>query len=433
MSRVIELFYEITAVARCSKTHSPFIEYMKDFASRTGYECHVDSVNNILCKKTNSRTDLCLQGHYDIVCLVDNTIPEIVEEDGFLKAKNSTLGADNGIACAYMLKYMEDGQDLEYLFTSDEEIGLIGANGIEFDLQSSFMLNIDSEDEGDICIGCAGGVDIFARHDKKKIMQNNKNLDLYEISLNKLPGGHSGVDIHNETPNAIKLLAKSIKECEGVLLDINAGERINSIPANAKAIIATQNEPAKTHESMIITKVDAQSEHLNIYSNQIVNFLYTFANGVRGYDNELKVVLNSINLAIVKTGIDDIKIELSARSMDNDELKRLKLETVALLECFGFEVHTSGKYPAWKPQHNEFAASVLKTYKKHVSTASLEAIHAGLECAIFKEKFPDIKVASIGPNIYNPHSYNERVEISSIHKLEGVIDDIVKEFGQKES
>lgn len=428
MSRVIELFYEITAIPRCSHTHTPFIEYLKEFSKKTGYECHVDKVNNILCKKTDSKTNLCLQGHYDIVCLVDNTIPVIIEEDGFLKAKESTLGADNGIACAYMLKFMEDGHDLEFLFTSDEEIGLIGANAIEFELQSSYMLNIDSEDEGDICIGCAGGIDIFATHENKKIIENYQNLDLYEISLNKLPGGHSGVDIHNETPNAIKLMAKTIKECNARLLDINGGERINSIPSNVQAIIATNKKPQKSHENMVITKVDTKSKHINVYTNSIVDFLYCFANGVRGFDNELQVVLNSINLAIIKTDINDLKIELSARSMDNDELKRLVNETTAMLEYFGFEVETSGKYPAWKPEHNEFAASVLKIYQKHVETASLEAIHAGLECAIFKDKFPDIKVASIGPNIYNPHSYNERVEISSIIKIQTVVEDIIKEF-----
>ena len=428
MSRVIELFYEITAIPRCSQTHIPFIEYLKEFSQKTGYECHIDKVNNILCKKADSNANLCLQGHYDIVCLVDNTIPVIIEKDGFLKAKESTLGADNGIACAYMLKFMEDGHDLEFLFTSDEEIGLIGANDIEFELHSSFMLNIDSEDEGDICIGCAGGIDIFATHENKKIIENYQNLELYEISLNKLPGGHSGVDIHNETPNAIKLMAKTIKECNARLLDINGGERINSIPANVQAIIATNNEPQKSHENMVITKVDTQSKHINVYANSIVDFLYCFANGVRGFDNELQVVLNSINLAIIKTGIDDLKIELSARSMDNDELKRLEKETITMLECFGFEVETSGKYPAWKPEHNEFAASVLKIYQNHVGTASLEAIHAGLECAIFKDKFPNIKVASIGPNIYNPHSYNERVEISSIIKIEAVVEDIIKEF-----
>ncbi len=431
MNRVIEIFYEITAIPRCSKTHEPFIEYIRNFSNINGYICHVDKVNNILCKKEKSKANLCLQGHYDIVCLIDNTIPQIIEEDGFLKAKDSTLGADNGIACAYMLKLMEDRIDLEYLFTSDEEIGLIGANDIEFNLQSSYMLNIDSEEEGEICIGCAGGIDIFANNNHNEIIKNDNNLDLYEITLNRLPGGHSGVDIHNEIPNAIKLITKTIKESNALLLDVNGGERINSIPANVKAIIASKDKPKKSHENMLISKIDSKSEHLNIYSQKIMNFIYTFANGVRAYDTNLNVVLNSINLAIIKTGINGIDIELSARSMDNSELKLIVDETVILLENFGFKVKTSGKYPAWKPEHNEFATSLLDIYKKHEPSASLEAIHAGLECAIFKDKYPDMQIASIGPNIFNPHSYSERVEIKSILKIEKIIDDIIKEFNTK--
>jgi len=430
MNRVIELFYEITAIPRCSTTHTPFIEYMKEFAARTGYECHVDKVNNILCKKTNSKANLCLQGHYDIVCLVDNLIPKIIEEDGFLKANNSTLGADNGIACAYMLKHMENGDDLEYLFTSDEEIGLIGANEIEFELQSSFMLNIDSEDEGDICIGCAGGVDIRAKSSNKKIIKNVDNLDLYEIKIGKLAGGHSGVDIHNEVPNGIKLIAKTIKECDGLILDINGGERINSIPVNVKAIIASKVTPSISHENMTVEKIDSKSDHLNVYSDELVNFLYSFANGVRGYNTKLGVVLTSINLALVHTSIDDIQVELSARSMDNGELKRVVEETTVALQSFGFNVKTSGKYPAWKPEHNQFAQDLLDIYKLHIPTSSLEAIHAGLECAIFKDKFPDLQIASIGPNIFNPHSNSERVEISSVLKVEKVVEEIIEKYNK---
>jgi len=428
MDRIIELFYEITAIPRCSRTHIPFIEYMKEFSAKNGYECFVDKANNILCKKQNSKANLCLQGHFDIVCLVDNVIPEIIEEEGFLKAKNSTLGADNGIACAYMLKHMENGDDLEYLFTSDEEIGLIGANEIEFELQSNFMLNIDSEDEGDITIGCAGGVDIFARNSNKSIFKNDSNLDLYEITIAKLPGGHSGVEIHKEIPNGIKLIANTIKKCNGVILDINGGERINSIPANVKAIIASKDMPISSHDNMTIEKIDTKSEHLSLYSDEILNFLYTFSNGVRAYDGKLGVVLNSINLAIIKTNIDDIEVQLSARSMDNDELKRVVDEASTLLECFSFEVTTSGKYPAWKPEHNEFAEHLLDIYKKHIPSSSLEAIHAGLECAIFKDKFPHLQIASIGPNIFSPHSYHERVEIASVLKVEKVVEEIIQKY-----
>lgn len=426
MNKIINIFKEITNTQRCSTNHTDFISYMKEKASQYNYEIFIDSVNNILCKKNNSLSKICLQSHYDIVCLVDNTIPQIIEEDGFLRAKNSTLGADNGIGCAYMVSLMSEGYDLEYLFTSDEEIGLIGANGIELEIKSPYMLNLDSEEEGEICIGCAGGVDIFGKHYKKQIIPNDKNYKLYEITLSNLQGGHSGVNIHENRPNALKLIAQVIKESNGKLLDLNGGERINSIPANAKAIIATNCAPISIMDEMIITEVEQEVSHLSIYSDEIVDFIYNFENGVREFNHDLDVVETSINLAICKSGIDDFEIKLSARSMDNDKLNIIKNETLKNLEQFGFETKSTGKYPAWKPDKNEFTMMVLDIYKEFKEDASLEAIHAGLECAIFKDKFPHIKVASIGPNIYNPHSYKERVEIKSIDTLYKITKKIIE-------
>ncbi len=426
LSLVLDIFKEITAIQRCSSNHSDFINFMKNYSKKYNFECYIDDVNNILCKKANSNSKICLQSHYDIVCLVDNTIPEIIEKDGFLMAKNSTLGADNGIGCAYMLALMAEEKDLEYLFTADEEIGLIGANDITLEIKSPYMLNLDSEEEGEICIGCAGGIDIFAKHNSHKIIANDEELELYEISISKLKGGHSGVNIHENIPNAIKLLAKSIKECNGKLLDINGGERINSIPANAKAIIASKIAPISSHENMIIKKVDEKPKHLNIYGEEIIDFIYNFNNGVREFNDDLDVVETSINLAICKTNINEIELKLSARSMDNNKLNKIKIETQNELEKLNFSVKTAGKYPAWKPDKNEFTMKVLEIYKKFDNKASLEAIHAGLECAIFKEKYPHIKVASIGPNIFNPHSYEERVEIKSILKLYDIVKKIVE-------
>ncbi len=428
MSNIIKIFYEITAIPRCSKNFEPFINYMKQKANEYGYECHIDKVNNILCKKEDSKATLCLQSHYDIVCLEEGKIPEIIEEDGFLRAKDSTLGADNGMGCAIMLSLMSEGKDCEYLFTSDEEIGLIGANDIEFTLDSKYMLNLDSEAEDEVCIGCAGGVDIFATNSTKQIISNDENYTLYECEIKNLDGGHSGVDIDKEIPNAIKLVAKTIKEADAKILDINGGERINSIPKSCKAIIASKTTPLASHENMSIEKIDTESKHLNIYSDDISNLLYTFANGVRGYDISLGVVLDSINLAQIETTIDSIKINFSARSMQNDRLESLKNETTTLLHTFGFETTTDGKYPAWKPDINEFTQEVLKTYQRHNPEASLEAIHAGLECAIFKDKFPHIKVASIGPNIYNPHSFKERCEIQSVENIYKIVLDIVDKY-----
>ena len=427
-NNIIEIFKTITAIPRCSGTHQPFINHMKEVSKEFGYLCLVDETNNILCKKENSTVKLAFQSHYDIVCLSDNCVPKIVKNGDILSAENSTLGSDNGIGCSYMIALMSEGYDGEFLFTSDEEIGLIGANNLALPLNASYMLNLDSEEEGEICIGCAGGVDIFGTNSNKKIVPNTDNLDLYEITIGKLQGGHSGVDIDKNIPNGIKLIAKTIKECGGKLLDINGGERINSIPVNVKAIIASAITPIASHENMKIEKVAAKSEHLNIYDDKIINFIYNFQNGVRAMNEELNVVQTSINLAIIKTGIDEIKIELSGRSMDNEDLKNLKNETIQMLKDYNFEVTTNGKYPAWKPDINEFTSKVLEIYKKFNPNASLEAIHAGLECAIFKDKYPFIKVASIGPTINFPHSKKEQVSIKSVENVYKIVKKIIREI-----
>jgi len=426
MNSIIDIFKEITSINRCSGTHKPFIDYMKSYCDKYNYECLIDNFNNILCKKKDSKAKICLQNHYDIVCLEDNCIPQIIEKDGFFKAKDSTLGADNGIGCSYMLWLMSLDYDCEFLFTSDEEIGLIGANNLQHKLKAQYMLNIDSEQEGDICIGCAGGVDFFAKNSSKKIIENKDNYKLYEVSISGLPGGHSGVEIHKNIPNAIKLIGRFIKENDGLLLDINGGERINSIPSSVKAIIAFKTYPSSFEDKNIcISQIDTKSEHLNIWSSDITDFIYTFANGVRAYDQKLGVVLNSINLAKISTNVDEINIELSARSMSNDQLDILKKETKVLLESFGFQVRTAGKYQAWKPDVNDFTNKVLDIYKKYDKDASLEAIHAGLECAIFKNMFPHMKIASIGPTINSPHSKAENVEIESVNKLAKIVKQIV--------
>ncbi|MBP7769932.1 MAG: M20/M25/M40 family metallo-hydrolase [Aliarcobacter sp.] len=425
---IIEIFKEITSIPRCSNTHQPFINYMKQLSQELNYLCLVDEHNNILCKQINSNAKIAFQSHYDIVCLSEDSIPEIIQNGDILTAKDSTLGSDNGIGCAYMIALMCEKYDGEFLFTSDEEIGLIGANNLNLPLNASYMLNLDSEKEGEICIGCAGGIDIFATNSNKKIVPNTNNLDLYEISISKLQGGHSGVDIDKNIPNAIKLIAQTIKECEGKLLDINGGERINSIPVNVKAIIASSTEPLASHENMIITKIDTKSEHLNILDDKIIDFIYNFSNGVRSMNEELKVVQTSINIAIIKTDINGVKIELSARSMDNEDLKDLKFETIKTLQDHDFSNTTNGKYPAWKPDVNEFTSKILEIYQQVNPTASLEAIHAGLECAIFKDKYPHIKIASIGPTINFPHSKKEEVSIKSIENVYRIVRRIALEI-----
>lgn len=427
MIDIIEIFKKLTTLQRCSGNHKDFINYIKDVSSNYGYECLIDEHKNVLCRKSQN-SNLIFQSHYDIVCLDDNCIPTFIQEGDTIKADNTTLGADNGIGCAYMIALMAEGYDCEFLFTSDEEIGLIGANNLNLPINSKYMLNLDSEEEGEICIGCAGGVDIFAEYTNKKTIPNTQNYDLYEVSISKLQGGHSGVDINKNIPNGIKLLINTIKESNAKILDINGGERINSIPVNVKAIIASTETPIAVHENIKIEKIDTKCEHLTIYNDDLVDYLDSFTNGVLDFNDELNVVQDSINLAKIKTTIDGILVEFSARSMKNENLLKIKEKTIKDLENIGCKVRFDGKYPAWAPDINEFTNSVLEIYKKHNDNASLEAIHAGLECAIFKDKYPQLKIASIGPTITYPHSRKEHVSINSTLNVYNIVKEITENF-----
>ncbi len=424
---IIELFKQITKIPRCSGIHSPFISFVQNFCLIHDFVCKVDKSNNILCYKKDLNSTICLQSHYDIVCLEDKKVPQIMQKGNLLFAKDSTLGADNGIGCAYMLQLMSENINCEYLFTSDEEIGLIGANNIDFDIKSQNMLNLDSESMGEVCIGCAGGIDIFATNTNSKLKQNINNKSLYEIEVSGLSGGHSGVDINKNIPNAIKLLAQVFKTANDVeLLDINGGERINSIAKYAKALILSSSHPQSTNEYVKVKKITNTVEHYKSLDTNIISFINELNNGVLKFDEELDVVIDSINIAIIKTNTSDVQISLSARSMNNENLKLIASNTTNNLKKLDFSVSTDGKYPAWKPDTNEFTKKVLKHYKNHFQKTTLYAIHAGLECAIFKHKYPHLNIASIGPNINFPHSNRENCEISSVNKVYDILKEIVK-------
>ena len=424
---IIELFKQITKIPRCSGTHEAFITFIKNYANTYNYICKVDTANNILCYKQDEIPNICLQSHYDIVCLEDGKIPQILQDGDTLYAKDSTLGADNGIGCAYMLALMSENKACEFLFTCDEEIGLIGANNISLNIKSPNMLNLDSEAMGEICIGCAGGLDIFATTSKATIKENKKDKDLYEIIVSGFDGGHSGVDINKNIPNAIKVLCEFLILCDDVeILDINGGERINSIPKYAKAIIACSKKPINISPNITINPVDDKSEHFRVLDSNILSFIINMQNGVLKYDEELDVVIDSINLAIIETTMNDVTISLSARSMKNKNLNEIAITNINMLRSKGFDVNVEGKYPAWSPDTNEFTAKVLEVYKNYFSDAKLYAIHAGLECAIFKEKYPHLKIASIGPDIFFPHSNKEKCSISSVNKVYEILKDIIK-------
>jgi len=239
MSKILQYFLELTQIPHCSHDTTQLREFLVGFASTRHYNVTIDAAKNILISKGHSK--IALQGHYDMVCV--GNAPDITTQidEGWLSAKDSSLGADNGIAIAMMMELMDRGVEAEFLLTNDEEVGLIGAKALDFELQSSCMLNLDSEDEAEVYIGCAGGEDIVATQTYTNPTRVKEHL--YEVSISNLKGGHSGVDIDKGIPSAIKLLAQYIARIDAQIVTFEGGERRNSIPTHAKATIYSHTPP----------------------------------------------------------------------------------------------------------------------------------------------------------------------------------------------
>jgi dipeptidase D len=420
MSDIIKHFQTLTQIPRCSKEADKLLHFLVSFARERGYGVEVDETKNIyICKGNPS---LCLQAHYDMVCMGKAPALETYEEEGWMSAKEASLGADNGMGIAMMMQLMDEGAELEFLLTSDEEVGLVGANAVAFALKSDFMLNLDSEDEAEVYIGCAGGVDIIASKQYDYI--EGKGL-CYEVAVKGLVGGHSGVDIDKGIPSAIKVLGAYLHQ-HGItqLASLYAGERRNSIPANAVAIVYSQTalndeEPVKVRGLSETPKVLSEGE-------KIIAMIEAFKHGVHAHNETLNIPDTSINLAIITTDEKGgIVVETSARAMDAQKLAALSKETLDFFHRYGFDTTLEDKYPAWKPDISDFTHLVSTQMEAVFGKTKLMAIHAGLECGVIAEKYPAMKFASIGPTIRYPHSTREKVELASVEKTFEVVKKII--------
>ncbi|MEA3492688.1 MAG: M20/M25/M40 family metallo-hydrolase [Campylobacterota bacterium] len=422
VSSIIEHFETITTIPHCSRAADKLFSYLTEFAKDRGYDVEVDATKNILIRRGAPK--LCLQAHYDMVCMGDAPQIKTYEEDGWLKAKNSSLGADNGVAVAMMMQLMDEGAVLEFLVTADEEIGLIGANALSFDLQSSMMLNLDSEDKAEVYIGCAGGVDIVAT---KPYALLKDSRPAYRVTVSGLPGGHSGVDIDKDIPNALKLLAGYLKSREVGIVSLEGGERRNSIPVEASAIVKSDTPP-KSQDHIQIEAVEC-SDPILYAGDEIIDLMRGFSHGVQEMSEAFKIPERSINLAIVSTQGALCKIQTNARAMSADGLTRISGETLYFFESYGFDVEMADKYPSWRPEVNEFTKEVSLCMEEVFGESRMMAMHAGLECGLLSEKYPAIKIASIGPTIRYPHSTREEVDIDSIDKTFEVLKRVVERVG----
>lgn len=418
---VLKHFKKICQIPHCSYETEAMKLYLCDLCETYGYVVSVDDANNILAKKEGSK--MTLQAHYDMVCIGVEYPLVLREEEGWLSADDSTLGADNGMGMAMMLSMMEAGEAVDCLFTAEEEVGLLGARGLALELATPYLLNLDSEEEGIVTIGCAGGVDVIAT---KTLQREKKKLHLYAYHISGLPGGHSGVDIDKDIPNAISLLFKKLCAERSYIVEVNGGERRNSIPKKADVLFGLDSEEAiDGAEYLGLKEVDVMGE-----SCAVIEMLSRFDSGVRGLHKELDIVQTSINLALIESSEDTLRVQLSGRSMDHDDLKNLENETRAYFENEGFDVVSEGFYSPWKPEKNIFSNVVLEETQNVFADAEYGAIHAGLECGIIKEKFPLIEMASIGPNILYPHSNREKVELASVERVFASLQNILRRINE---
>jgi dipeptidase D len=398
-----------------------------------------------------------LQGHMDMVCEKNSDVEfdfskdpiNLKLEGDILTADGTTLGSDNGIGLAISLAILEDQTlkhgPIEALFTVDEETGLTGAFAMESDLLTGkILLNLDSEDFGVITVGCAGGGESQIKL-PIKTQPTSGNLGGLMIKVSGLRGGHSGVDIHEQRGNAVKLLSRMLwkaKDYEFFISNIKGGDKHNAIPREAYAVVAVNKSDKDKFVSTIISeektilreikpidpkfKVDVEDNDkikttLTIDSQvKLLNLLHGLPHGVDKMSYDIPdLVETSTNLATVAIKDGDAAIGLSTRSSIKTELQDFRDRIKATAELSGANVEEDTPYPGWKPNlDSKILALSKKIFKEMYKEApKVEAIHAGLECGIIGEKFPGMDMISIGPTIKYPHSPEEQVHVSTVDKF----------------
>ena len=465
-----EIFDEIAAVPRPSKHEEKIIEYLLDFAKRYNLEAERDQIGNVVIRKAATAgyegvPTVILQSHMDMVCeknsdTVHDFMTEPIRtkiEDGWVKAEGTTLGADCGIGMAAALAVLIDPTvehgAIEALFTVDEETGLTGAFNLgEGMLTGKYLINLDSEDEGEIFIGCAGGVDTLGYFD----YQTEKmpaGYEYYRIGVSGLKGGHSGDDIDKGLGNANKILAHFLYDAErfGIRLGMfDGGNLRNAIPREAYAVVAVPEHTALIFETSLANYVSAVKA---LYAATEPNLKITLAqaaeqpvidedsqssllaaivglpNGVLAMSQTMKgLVETSTNTASVKFVDGKIVVTTSQRSSVEIAKRNAMHSVEAVLALSGATVEHSDGYPGWTPNPNSSLLSwSIDSYKSLFDAEpKVRAIHAGLECGLFLEKYPHLEMVSFGPTLRGVHSPDERLEIATVDKFWRLLLDVLK-------
>ena len=463
-ARVFEQFAKINQIPRPSKHEEKMIEYLKEFGESHGYETFVDETGNVLIRKPatkglENRKIVILQSHMDMVCdkLVDvdfdfekDAIQTYIDGE-WLRAKGTTLGADDGIGCAIELAIL-DSDDIEHgpiecVFTRDEETQLTGAMGMKAGfMNGDYLINLDSEDEGQFFVSCAGGRSTIATFNIER-EEAPAGYFFMEASLKGLVGGHSGDDINKKRANAIKLLTRFIynemQKTNVRLVSFNSGKLHNAIPRDGKIVFAiptADKETVKADFNVFVSQAEdefhvtdttmefalSSTESAPVITETIArNIIYALQavdNGVFAMcqDEALDwLVETSSNVASVKTTDNEVEILSSQRSCVMSNLDNMCNTVAATYSLAGAKVVTTDGYPAWKmnPQ-SKLVDITVDTYKKLFGKEpKVLGIHAGLECGLFSERYPNLDMVSFGPTLRFVHTPDERLLIPTVQMV----------------
>jgi dipeptidase D len=474
-SEIFRYFEEISAIPRCSGSEKQISDYMVEFAKKHGLEVIQDEALNVIIKKPaalgyENAPTVILQGHMDMVCEKNKSTVHDFEKDpiklkvveDMIYAQGTTLGADNGIALAYVLTLLASKDiphpSLEALFTSDEENTMSGAPVVDAGkLKGKMLINLDSEEEGRFLVSSAGGL-------KAKLVipvkweKAPQNLAAYRLSIGGLKGGHSGMEIDKGRGNANKLMGRLLnsikKECEIYIAEISGGLKSNAIPREAEVLLLTEADnqvklEAAIKELEILFRAELRAADPDSYvkfenaadkvekvfsketADRVITSLVLLPNGIQSMSMEIPgLVVSSTNLGVLKTTDSEIWLINEIRSSIRSLKINIFSQVEALAGAMGGSVRVESDYPEWEYNpESKLRPLFIKVYKeKYQTEPEIYALHAGLECGIFLNKISGLDAISLGPNMYDVHTPNEHLNIPSTERVWEFLLEALKEM-----
>ncbi len=460
--KALGFFEEFTKIPRGSGNTKAIADYLVSFANERGLDVIRDSSDNVIIRKRatkgfEDRPGVIIQGHTDIVALKDPSCdinmekegPRLYREGDYLRANGSTLGADDGVAMAYALAILDSSEiehpEIEAVFTSDEEVGLLGATALDAsNIRGRLLINIDSDEEGIFTAGCAGGARVDIKYTAKPKTHIGR---IYTLKIGGFKGGHSGVEIDKNRKNAIKCLAEILSKLDEVRIGKTiSGSADNAISSDALVMFVTKssileisnvindaknNLPECENEARFNIDMNISSAKLFSLedSAKIISLINSLPNGVTRMSEDIAgLVETSLNMGVLDINDKAAELTISVRSAKGEEKKKLIERVKDISREFGAEVSVRGEYPAWEYRKDSHLRDVMcRVYQEmYGKEATVVTIHAGLECGIFSDKINGLDCISIGPDNHDIHTPDERLSLSSFNRVYEYLINVLK-------